>query len=488
MDSCAKAGNGVVDMLRGSRMILAMLLLFLTGASILLLYHLPYFNDQVTSPSMIPPYHMYGMVIKSDHHSIILQDCELMLHHFYIRQANTEIQIGDVVSFQYVNYEANDDVYPECEYEVVNYDIVHPFEDAYQIPPDWRDHGIFSNSYTDAYQKLKAMSLAEKIGQLLLVRYPDANQTEILSDYHLGGYLFFAKDFANKNAAEVQAMIASVQAESDIPLLIAVDEEGGSVVRISSNPLLRSERFQSPGELFQIGGFEQIMFDAVEKNRLLANLGINLNLAPVVDVAAEETDYMYERTLKQNSDLTAQYAELVIKASKGSGVSYTLKHFPGYGSNADTHIGSSMDHRSFASIKEKDLPPFEAGIQSGAESVLVSHNVVTSMDDENPASLSPLIHDYLRKQLSFTGVIITDDIAMGALGDVNDTSIKAVLAGNDLIITTDYEDSFQSIYTAVKQGVIDEGMIDKAVFRILAWKYEKGLLSKTSELENVLSK
>ena len=213
MDSCEKAGNGVVGMLRGSRMILAMLLLFLTGASILLLYHLPYFNDQVTSLSMIPPYHMYGMVIKSDHHSIILQDCELMLHHFYIRQANTEIQIGDVVSFQYVNYEANDEIYPECEYEVVNYDIVHSFEDAYQIPPDWRDHGIFSNSYTDAYQKLKTMSLVEKIGQLLLVRYPDTNQAEILSDYHLGGYLFFAKDFTNKNAAEVQAMIASVQEE-----------------------------------------------------------------------------------------------------------------------------------------------------------------------------------------------------------------------------------------------------------------------------------
>ena len=185
---------------------------------------------------------------------------------------------------------------------------------------------------------------------------------------------------------------------------------------------------------------------------------------------------MYERTIGQSTDITSDYAKTVIESSKGLGVSYTLKHFPGYGNNADTHTGSATDQRTLEEITKNDLPPFEAGISKGAEAVLVSHNTVTSIDSNNASSLSPSVHNLLRNQLGFTGIIMTDDLAMGAVSSVPDVYVKAILAGNDLLITTDYEESFNSIKKAVQDGTISESLIDKLAFRILAWKYYKGLM------------
>ena len=166
----------------------------------------------------------------------------------------------------------------------------------------------------------------------------------------------------------------------------------------------------------------------------------------------------------------------MIQASKGSGVSYTLKHFPGYGNNTDTHIGSATDNRSYEDILNNDLPPFEAGITAGAEAVLVSHNVVTSIDPDNPASLSTNIHNLLRNKLLFTGIIITDDLSMNALDNISNAAVKAILAGNDLLISTNYEEDIDSIKNSIINGTLSEETIDKLATRIIAWKYYKGLI------------
>ena len=135
--------------------------------------------------------------------------------------------------------------------------------------------------------------------------------------------------------------------------------------------------------MYLSGSFEKIRQDTINKSLLLSELGLNLNLAPVVDVSTNSGDYMYKRTLGENTELTSTYAKTVISASKGLGVSYTLKHFPGYGNNNDTHTGQVIDNRTYADIEKNDLPPFEAGINEGAEAVLVSHNTVTNIDSSN---------------------------------------------------------------------------------------------------------
>lgn len=344
------------------------------------------------------------------------------------------------------------------------------------LPDNYNDNGVFNDYYELAYNKLNELSLEEKIGQLLLVRYPEKNGIELLKEYGFGGYVFYERDFKDKTKIQVQNMIKDLQRSSEIPIITAVDEEGGKVVRISSNSNLRDTPFLSSSELYDLGGFDRISDDTKEKSKLLKSLGINVNLAPVVDVSTEENDYIYDRTLKEGTSLVSDYARTVILGSKGTGVSYTLKHFPGYGNNTDTHLGSVSDNRSLEDIISNDIPPFEAGIKAGAEAVLVSHNIVNSIDMANPASLSLNVHSLLRDDLDFTGVIIADDLSMEAISGIVDAAVFAVKAGNNLIITGDYEESFDSIKMSIEEGELTEEEIDKLVFKVLAWKYYKGLM------------
>lgn len=346
--------------------------------------------------------------------------------------------------------------------------------DNVNMPLEWNDEGMFSKYYKLAYNKMKELTLEERINQLLLVRYPN-DGLEALEKYQFGGYLFFAKDFTNKNKLEVKKMINDLQDVSKIPILTAVDEEGGKVVRISNNPNLVDEPFKSPRALYDEGGFPLIKKDTLNKSALLNELGLNLNLAPVVDVVDDKNAYMYERSIQGNTTLTSEYAKTVIETSLDTGVSYTLKHFPGYGNNNDTHLGSTTDNRSYDEIYANDLPPFEAGIKAGAEAVLVSHNIVNGIDGNNPASLSPTIHNLLRNELKFTGIIITDDLSMNATNNITDIYSKAILAGNDILITSNYQDAINDIKNAIQNKTISEDMINKLATRIIAWKYYKGL-------------
>jgi len=310
---------------------------------------------------------------------------------------------------------------------------------------------IFEEYHKIAKEKVENMSLEEKIGQIFLIRLPDENNIEMSKQYKLGGYLFFEKDFRGKTEEEVKEKIAKLQENSKIPLLIAVDEEGGKVVRISSNQNLVPEKFKSPSELYSIGGFDKIKEDTIEKSKILNNLGVNLNLAPVVDISNNPADYMYQRTLGQDKELTSIYAKTVIEASKEGKVSYTLKHFPGYGGNLDTHKTTSVDNRLYEEIINDDILPFRTGIEAGAEAVLVSHNTVNSIASNNPASLSLEVNKLLRDKLGFRGVVITDDLDMGAVSNDEDRVVKAIMSGNDLLIVTDYIGSIEKVKKAIEE-------------------------------------
>lgn len=383
------------------------------------------------------------------------------------------VHIGDSVVLRYMGILDKEKEIQDNT--VIEYSAVTEVEEDL-LPSEWLEDGIFSDYFKQAYKKLDTLSLDEKLGQLLLVRYNEDKAVKDLKEYHFGGFVFFEKDFKNKTKDGVKEMIEELQENANVPLLTAVDEEGGKIVRVSSNPNLVSEPFKSSKELYQEGGYPRIEEDVKEKSKVLEKLGLNLNLAPVVDVSINPMDYMYERSFGADSALTSTYAKTVIEASKGSGVSYTLKHFPGYGNNSDTHNASVVDNRSYESIINNDIPPFDAGIHAGAEAVLVSHNIVNSIDNVNPASLSPSIHNILRNRLEFSGIIISDDLYMGATSNVQNATTKALLAGNDLIITTDYEQSISELKASLHDGTISEDLVNRVSLRVLAWKYYKGLI------------
>ena len=335
------------------------------------------------------------------------------------------------------------------------------------------------NNISKLDEIINKMSIEEKVGQMFMVRCPIENAIDYVNKYHLGGYILYSRDFANKTKEEVIENINSYQNNANIPLFIGVDEEGGEVTRVSSYQEFRSEPFKSPQELYQEGGFERIYEDTIEKSNLLTSLGINVNFAPVSDVSTDPTDYIYARSFGQDATLTSEYVSVVVTAMKEANIASVLKHFPGYGNNVDTHTGISVDTRDYETFLTSDFIPFTSGITAGADMVLVSHNIVTSMDPDYPASLSKKVHDILRDDLDFTGVIITDDLYMDAIKDYQDNeevAVMAILAGNDLICTTDFENQIPAVIKAVEEGIISVEQINDSVRRILTLKEDLGLI------------
>ena len=336
---------------------------------------------------------------------------------------------------------------------------------------------------------LSSMTLEEKAGQLFFVRCPETGALEDIAAYHLGGYLLFGRDFKDAagnwlTAEQVTEKLQSYQAAAAVPLLIGADEEGGTVARASWNPnLFPGGKCKSPQWLLKHQSGEEDVFaqDAREKNSALLRCGVNVNLAPVCDVSTDPGSFIYDRTLGLDAAATADYAERVVTAMRECGIGSVLKHFPGYGDNADTHTGIALDRRPMETFVESDFLPFRAGLAAGggAAAVLVSHNIVTCMDPDLPASLSPAVHELLRRELDFDGVVMTDDLAMKAVAAYardGSAAVMALAAGNDMVITTDYRTQIPKVIQAVENGELSEEALNSACRRVLAWKQALGLI------------
>lgn len=316
------------------------------------------------------------------------------------------------------------------------------------------------------------MSLEEKVGQIILVRY-SAETAAKASQYHFGGYTLYAVDFAEETPESIQAKLEKIRSNSSLPPFFAADEEGGQVVRISKYAAFSSSPLPAIGSdsaKSDIRGF------AAKTAEVLKKGGINLNLAPVADVAESESDYIYGRTCKEDYEKTGEIIGELVRELNGSGIISCLKHFPGYGSNVDTHTGIAVDNRSKESFESKDFIPFKAGIKADVPMIMVNHNIITAYNDKVPASLAPEVHKALR-ELGFNGVIVTDDLGMGAITQYSGNPYAdAVLAGNDLLCTSDGESCYKAVYDAVKNGAISEKWLDESIYRILTIKKRYGVL------------
>ena len=329
--------------------------------------------------------------------------------------------------------------------------------------------------------RLASMTLAEKVGQLFFLRCPSSGAEAAVAQYHLGGILLFTQDYKDASgdwltqdafAEKLAALQDAAESDTGIPLLIGSDEEGGTVTRASRNPNLFPSKFPSPQSLFQTGGLEGLLADTQQYNSRLHSLGITVNFAPVCDVSTNPKDFIYERSFGQNAQTTADYIAQVVAAMSDAGIASVLKHFPGYGSNADTHTGIAVDERPYEQFLAEDYLPFAAGIGAGAPFVLVSHNIVTCLDSSYPASLSAAWHEQLRSHLGFEGVILTDDLDMGAVkayADGGNIAVLALQAGNDMIVCSDLT-QIGAVIAAVQDGTLSEKTIDSACRRVLAAK------------------
>ena len=330
---------------------------------------------------------------------------------------------------------------------------------------------LFEDYYPEAERILANMTIYEKIGQIFIGRYSKDTAEEQIKNYHIGGFCLFANNLQNHTEEELRNELERVQNQSKIMLSYSVDEEGGTVCRVSL--YFREERFPSPRQSYLKGGIDEILSIEKEKRDLLRKLNFTVNFAPVADISINESDYMYARTLGENATLTSNYIDSVVDEYVKDDFCCCLKHYPGYGNNRNTHDDVAHDYRSLEYLKQNDLVPFANAIKHDVPMIMVSHNIVHNIDGEFPASISKKMHDFLRNEYNYTGIIITDSLSMGAITKyaVNvSAGALAVLAGNDIVLTSTFEDHIKQVIKAYDDKEIDEEIINKAARRVLAWK------------------
>lgn len=326
---------------------------------------------------------------------------------------------------------------------------------------------------------LDSLTLEERVGQLFLARCQGETALTDIAAYHLGGLILFGQDFEFRTPDTFRFTAQSYQNAAKVPLLLAVDEEGGTVTRVSRFSDFRDPPFPSPRDAYAQGGMEQVLALESEKSQLLRSLGLNMNMAPVCDMADDPAAFLYRRSLGLDAAGTSDFVSRTVEVMAQSGVASVLKHFPGYGNNADTHTGIAVDKRTLEELSSRDLKPFAAGIAAGCDAILVSHTIVEAFDPELPASLSPEVHRYLREDMGFDGVIVTDDLVMQAITDrygAGEAAVLAVLAGNDLLCSTDYALQYQAVLDGVYTGRIGIDVLNNAARRVLTLKHDLGLL------------
>lgn len=332
---------------------------------------------------------------------------------------------------------------------------------------------------------LAGMNTKQKITQMMVVSMPSSGAAAIQEKNQFGGYILFGRDFYRTNKAGMQKLTASIQKRSGIPALIGTDEEGGTVVRASLYSKYRKTKFRSPRQVYKAGGYDGITKDTKVKDKFLKSLGLNCNFAPVADVPYKKGDFIYDRSFSISVSKTSKFVKLTVTRMGSDKVLSVLKHFPGYGGNGDTHNRIIRDKRSLKTFEQRDLKPFAAGIKAGADMIMMSHVKVNAFDSKRPASLSKKAHNYLRKDMGFQGVIITDDLGMAGIldfagGDSGKAAVMAVKAGNDMLcVTTDYKVCYRAIRDAVRNGEISRSQLDKSVKRILLMKIKRGIIPRS---------
>lgn len=330
---------------------------------------------------------------------------------------------------------------------------------------------------------LNKMTLDEKLGQLYFA-HSTGNFDQMKQDvkkYHLGGITLFAPDFTNRTHAKFLNEIRAYQSNSKFGLLIATDQEGGTVTRIDSNSQISKRHFPSPAEIYQQSGLTGIRKEDSTVAKILRQNGINMNFAPVADVALNKDSFIYKRTLEQDYQTTAKYVPIAVKAIQQEHVASCLKHFPGYGDAADTHTGFAQINKPLLKYQTNDLLPFKTGIHAGVDSIMVSHIIIKNIDTTKPASLSPAVHYLLRHSLNYHNIIITDDLQMGAITQYANKyhtipDILALKAGNDMLLGGNYRANIPIIKKAVQNNEISVKQVNQSVERILRLKEKLGIL------------
>ena len=324
---------------------------------------------------------------------------------------------------------------------------------------------------------VESMSQTEKLGQMVMIGIQgtkvDDDSLYMLHQFHMGGVILFDRNM--ESPEQVKQLTSDLQAQSNekVPLFIGIDEEGGDVVRMA-------EKLTPPPSQKEIGAtgdIEQAKTWAIKTAKSLKDMGINVNFAPVADVGSND-----KRSYSTDTNTVIDFVRAATKGYQQENIIYSLKHFPGIGKGrVDSHVDSSSIDVAKEVLMTEDIIPFKTIIDENDPNdyfILVSHLKYPALDEEYPASLSSkIMTDLLRNELGYKGIIITDDMEMGAVANHNDfrsIGVKAVKAGADIVLVCHEYEHQQEVYLglldAVNSGEISQERIDGSVKRIIKVK------------------
>ena len=325
------------------------------------------------------------------------------------------------------------------------------------------------------------MSDADKVGQLLMIGIHGKTLNDdakfMLNEYRVGGIILFDRNMESKD--QVKSLITDINKTGKsaglTPLFIGIDQEGGAVARMEDR-LIKVP----PAEELGKEPIEQAVSLAKQSGTELKDLGFNINFAPVADLGLT-----YGRSFSTNPDDVVRYASAVGKAYDEAGLWYSYKHFPGIGkTDVDLHADTSVVPVSKETLLNEDTKVFVDLIKQSKPNtyaIMVSHAMYPQIDADHPSSLSKaIITDWLRKDMGYNGVVVTDDMDMGALAKhytFGDMAVQSILAGSDiLLVCHEYEhmqEAYNGLMKAVKDGRISKERLDESVKRILLMKMSK---------------
>lgn len=331
------------------------------------------------------------------------------------------------------------------------------------------------------------MSLEDKVAGLFIVT-PEAltgvskavkagdGTKEALEKYPVGGLIYFKQNIQSKE--QITEMLANTVSMSKYPVFLAVDEEGAGVARVAD--ALGLKKADSAAEIGESGDANNAYNTYKEIGTYLTEYGFNLNFAPVADVLTDpDNDAIGERSFGSDPAVVSSMVASSVTALEEVGVTACMKHFPGQGdANGDTHEGLASSDRTLEEIKSTELQPFVAGMEAGAQMIMVGHFTVPAIDEDNtPASLSKkVITDLLREEMGYNGVVITDALNMSAISEYYDSAqacIMAFKAGADMVLMPeDFEAAYEGVLAAVKDGTISEARINDSLRRVYRIKYK----------------
>lgn len=343
---------------------------------------------------------------------------------------------------------------------------------------------------------MSGLSLEEKLGQMIIVGFNgyevDSDFRDLLESYKVGGVILFKRNIKNaEQLLNLNNNIKNINSKNKLPLFISVDEEGGRITRLPmgsrkfpSNKVIGKEN--NKGLSYKIG--KQIGTE-------LNDFEFNMDFAPVLDIYSNpKNTVIKDRSFGTDSEIVKTLGTATMKGLQDSNVISVVKHFPGHGdTTVDSHIGLPVVNHDKQRLDKFELIPFKEAIDKGADAIMTAHIVLPNVDkSKKPATLSKIIlTDILRDKLNFNGVIITDDMEMGAIANnygTKNASVEAIKAGADIILMCHTKEkqieSLEDLKEAVNNGVISIERIDESVRRIIKLKRKYNLYDKVENSEN----